>query len=280
MSGAHYGPKPWVQQHWDIRAATNFMLGGTGSGFIVAWALAGLSAPVNLLWLVGGLALIGAGLGAVWLEIGRKLRAVHVFFNPWTSWMTRESFAALVLFAFGGATLVWPALAPATALAALVFVWCQGRILHASKGIPAWRQAEIVALTLATALAEGAGLFLIVAGSFETGSPRSLLALFVIALVARALAWARYRAALARNAPKPVAAVLEAPGKAMLQIGAVAPLVLLFAGMLLPAAAPACAILAGIVALLPGWRFKFVLVTRAALNQGFALPKLPVRGTR
>ena len=36
------------------------------------------------------LALVAAGLGAVWLEIGRPLRAIHVFFNPCTSWMTRE----------------------------------------------------------------------------------------------------------------------------------------------------------------------------------------------
>ena len=40
------------------------------------------------------------------------------------------------------------------------------------------------------------------------------------------------------------------------------------------------AILAAFAAILTGWWFKFVLVTRAALNQGFALPQLPVRGTR
>ena len=46
-----FGPKPWIQQHWDVRAATNFMLGGTGSGFVVAFALAGLSMPQRPLWL-------------------------------------------------------------------------------------------------------------------------------------------------------------------------------------------------------------------------------------
>jgi phenylacetyl-CoA:acceptor oxidoreductase subunit 2 len=279
-----FGPKPWIQQHWDVRAATNFILGGTGSGFIVSLALAGLSAPYRPLWLAAGLALVAAGLGAVWLEIGRKLRAIHVFFNPFTSWMTRESFAALVLFALGIATLGLPAqvslLAPLTALAALVFVWCQGRILHASKGIPAWRQPEIVALTVATALAEGSGLYLVVAGALGIELPRSLLALFALALVGRALAWARYRAALARATPKPVAALLEASGKALVQSGAIAALALLVAGMLFPAVAPVCAPLAGLAALIPGWRFKFVLVTRASLNQGFALPKLPVRGVR
>ncbi|MCC6212898.1 MAG: phenylacetyl CoA, partial [Burkholderiales bacterium] len=37
MSG--FGPKPWVQQHWDWRAATNFMLGGAGAGLIFAAGL-------------------------------------------------------------------------------------------------------------------------------------------------------------------------------------------------------------------------------------------------
>jgi phenylacetyl-CoA:acceptor oxidoreductase subunit 2 len=279
-----FGPKPWIQQHWDIRAATNFMLGGTGGGFVVAFALAGLSTPQRPLWLAAALVLVAAGLGAVWLEIGRKLRAIHVFFNPFTSWMTRESFASLVLFALGIATLALPAralwLAPLTALAALVFVWCQGRILHASKGIPAWRQPEIVALTVATGLAEGAGLYLVVASALGAELPRSVLALFALALVGRALTWGRYRAALTRATPKQVAALLEAPGKALVQAGAVAALALLVAGTLFPAVAPVCAPLAGLAALIPGWRFKFVLVTRASFNQGFALPKLPVRGAR
>jgi phenylacetyl-CoA:acceptor oxidoreductase subunit 2 len=36
--------------------------------------------------------------------------------------------------------------------------------------------------------------------------------------------------------------------------------------------------LAGAAAALPGSWFKFVLVTRAGFNQGFAIPHLPVRG--
>ena len=54
------------------------------------------------------------------------------------------------------------------------------------------------------------------------------------------------------------------------------PLALVLGGIFLPQAA----ILAAFAAILTGWWFKFVLVTRAALNQGFALPQLPVRGTR
>jgi phenylacetyl-CoA:acceptor oxidoreductase subunit 2 len=39
-------------------------------------------------------------------------------------------------------------------------------------------------------------------------------------------------------------------------------------------------VIAGLLALATGWYLKFVLVTRAAYNQGFALPQLPTRGSR
>jgi phenylacetyl-CoA:acceptor oxidoreductase subunit 2 len=251
----------WLQQHWDVRAALNFMLGGTGGGLMVAAALAwpDSRAPVLL-----SLVLVGTGLTAVWFEIGRKLRAVNVFFNPFTSWMTREAFAAVLLFALGAAALWWPRpFLPAAALAALLFVWCQGRILRASTGIPVWRAPQVVLLILSTALAEGAGLCLL----FTTAPP--MLTWFGLALVLRAVAWTRYAAAVRSSA-------LEAPGKLLLQIGTVAALLLALAGYWVPAAAP----LAGAAALASGLWLKFALVARAAYNQGYALPRLPVRGTR
>jgi phenylacetyl-CoA:acceptor oxidoreductase 26-kDa subunit len=251
----------WLQKHWDARAALNFMLGGMGAGLMIAtiFAHAAGAAPIVL-----SLALVATGLGAVWLEIGKKLRALNVFINPFTSWMTRESFVALLLFSFGAAALVRPQpFLPLAALAALAFVYCQGRILHASKGIPAWRAPQIVLLVVSTGLAEGAGLALL----FATGP--LLLAWFALALVLRAVAWTRY----AKAAPS---AALNAPGKALLQIGTVAALALAIAGAWFPAAAP----LGGIAALATGLWLKFALVTRASINQGFSLPRLPVRGTR
>lgn len=261
-----YGPRPWQQTNWDWRAAANFMLGGTGAGLLIAAALA-LPAPRPAILVA--LLLIAGGLGAVWLEIGRKLRAIHVFFNPQTSWMTRESLAALILFGFGISYLLihesW--LQHAAALAALAFVVCQARILRAAKGIPAWRAPEVVPLVLTTALAEGAGFALL----FDPGT--LVLTLFAIAVIGRATAWSCYRAALKQPGSK---AALESAGKALVQVGTIAPLALVLGAYFLPQAAA----LAGIAAILTGWRLKFVLVTRAALNQGFALPRLPVRGTR
>jgi len=249
-----------LQKHWDARAALNFMLGGTGAGLMIAAALAHPAGPAPVAL---ALALVAAGLGAVWLEIGRKLRALNVFFNPFTSWMTRESLAALAFFALGGAALWRPALLPAAALAALAFVFCQGRILYAAKGIPAWRAPQVVLLIVAASLAEGAGLALL----FAAGPLP--LSWFALALVLRALAWTRYAAAAPAKA-------LEAPGKMLLQVGTVGPLLLVLVASEV-AGAPQ---LAGAVALGTGLWLKFALVTRAAANQGYALPRLPVRGAR
>jgi phenylacetyl-CoA:acceptor oxidoreductase subunit 2 len=273
--GANYGPKPWMQAHWDLRAATNFILGGTGAGLLIAVALA---APSAWRWpLAAGMALIAAGLGAVWLEIGRKLRAVHVFFNPFTSWMTRESFAALVLFALGALALALgrPWLARAVGAAAVGFVFCQGRILLASKGIPAWRTRGVVALIVSTAIAEGGGLFVAAAVWVLGAPPTSWVVAFALALVARAAAWSRYRGRLEANAARPP---LEASGRILVYAGTAAPLALLALGQLLPTLAAGADLAAGLAALAAGWRFKFVLVRRAAYNQGFSLPQLPVRG--
>ena len=261
-----YGPRPWQQTNWDWRAAGNFLLGGTGSGLLIAAALA---LPAPWLAMLAGLLLIAGGLAAVWLEIGRKLRAIHVFFNPQTSWMTRESLAALVLFGLGTAYLVVHAawLQYAAALAALAFLYCQARILRAARGIPAWRAPQLVALIMTTALVEGTGLLMLMNAQVLVTS------LFALAVVARAVAWSRYWAALQQPGSR---SALEFAGKALIQIGTIAPLALVLGAVFLPQAA----VLAGIAALLAGWWLKFVLVTRAAFNQGFALPQLPVRGTR
>jgi len=268
MSGkpAAYGPNPWQQAHWDWRAAANFVLGGAGSGLIVAATLTGTARTAALAL---GLAMVAAGLGAVWLEIGRKLRAAHVLFNPFTSWMTRESYAAMLLFALGAGALAVQsdALFYGAALAAALFAFCQGRILHASKGVPAWRMPEVVPFIVATALAEGAGLLAL----FDQGM--GVMGLLAIAVIVRSWVYSGYRNALKQPASR---LALEAPGRALMQAGTIAPLALALAAVFLP---PAGA-LAGLAALATGWWFKFVLVTRASLNQGFSLPRLPVRGSR
>lgn len=251
-----------LQRHWDARAATNFMLGGAGSGLLVATAFVPSTRPIAV---VLALALIAVGLGAVWLEIGRKLRAVHVFFNPFTSWMTRESFAAVMVFLLGGLFLFFQekSLLYAEGAAAAAFLYCQARILHAAKGIPAWREPRIVPLVVWTGLAEGAGLALF----FSVAGVQ--LAIFAGALAARILVWWRYRDAVKSD-------VLVAPGRALLWLGTALPLALLLLSDAFVWAAP----LAGAAALAMGWWGKFAIITRASLKQDFSLPHLPVRGVK
>lgn len=248
-----------LQRYWDTRAALNFILGGSGSGLIVA---AAFLQPHNAWPLAAGLALIAAGLFAVWLETGKKLRALHVLFNPFTSWMTREAFAALVLFPVGLGAFITLRFLPVAAAVALVFLWCQARILRASRGIPAWRVPQVVPLIVAAGFAEGASLAVFFV---QTQLAAALLA---IALIARFVAWTAYRGAVKSEA-------LERAGRAM-QLGAIAALALVVVSFF---AAPA-AFAAAALALATGWWLKFTLVARAAFTQGFSLPRQPVRGTR
>jgi phenylacetyl-CoA:acceptor oxidoreductase subunit 2 len=277
-----YGPKPWIQLHWDVRAALNFIFGGTGSGFLLFAAFVPAPPQLGRAALLLGLALVGAGLASVWLEIGRKVRAVHVFFNPFTSWMTRESFVAVLLFV-SGLTAVWFASAPFAALTAAIalgFVYCQGRILRASKGIPAWREPTITWLIFWTAIAEGAGLYLLFAALVGGDVPPLAGGGLALAVVARGVAWSRYRRRVEAALVPQARAALEPTGKQLYQLGAIVPLALLLAGGAVEQVAAVTAPLAGMFALAAGWRFKFVLVVRASFNQGFALPRVPVRGRK
>lgn len=249
-----------VQRYWDARAAANFVFGGAGAGLLLISAFTGNQNQVML-----GIVLVALGLGAVWLEIGRKLRAIHVFFNPFTSWMTRESFCAALLFAFSISHLVTESsgLLYAAALSGGAFLYCQARILRAAKGIPAWRAPQVVPLIVSTGLAEGAGLALLFL------APPELVFSFSILLLVRLWAWRRYRARV--KAP-----VLEQPGRALVLGATIAALALVLLSYFIPGAA----MLAGLAATVPGWWLKHALVTRAAHKQGFSLPRLPVRGAR
>lgn len=276
-----FGPKPWQQSNWDFRAAFNFIFGGAGAGLLLLTACSGVAGNALRVGILLSLGLIGAGLVSVWFELGRPLRAFNVSFNPFTSWMTRESLAATLVFPLGlaAAWLGSALLALVAALVVLVFVYCQGRMLHAAKGIPAWREPSIVWLILTTGLAEGAGLFVVLAALFDI-PVKGVLGYFSLVLIARGLAWSTYRGGVAKSAARPALTALERAGKILIQLGTIAPLVLMLVSLFTPEYARVAAALAGLAALSAGWQFKFVLITRAAYNQGFALPHLPVRGTR
>jgi len=280
-----FGPNPWLQTSWDWRAAGNFIGGGVGVGLLVVSAL--LAAPSdgaasfsNWLLLLS-LALIGLGLMCVWLEIGRPLRALNVFFNPHTSWMSRESLVALLLFPAGLLALLnVTGLLWVTGVLALLFLYCQSRMLPATKGIPAWRSRRLTALMFSTGLVEGCGVFVLL-GYWHGAVSSAAQALFLVLLVARLALYWRYRSAVESMLAPAARTALNQAARMLLLGGTIAPvLLLLAANVLWTHGTDFLLALAGFGAAFSGANFKYTLITRASFNQGFALTRLPVRGVR
>jgi phenylacetyl-CoA:acceptor oxidoreductase subunit 1 len=276
------GVASWHQRHWDWRAAGNFMCGGAGTGFAVFTAIAAaLGTPVFPIGLAP-LALVGAGLFLVWLEIGRPWRFINVMFNPNTSWMSREAMAGLPFFVSGLAALWFDsaALAVLTACVGLVFVFCQARMVQASRGIPAWREPASIPLLLLTGLTEGGGLFLAAGLAFPELAAHSPVvpAAVLVLLAGRWWAWRAYLTALTTNpAPQGSIAALRAIGLPFVVGGHLLAAALVVLGLFVEPAVPLLAA-GGLLAFAGGWLFKFSLITRAGFNQGFAIERTPARG--
>ena len=277
------------QQRWDFRAAMNFGLGGAGSGFaVVAYGLhlmGWLSVDAFRVALVVAGAFMAVGLFFVFLEIGRKLRFLNALLRPQSSWMTREIYVVGVFYASVGASLLWPmpALFAVAAAAAAAFLYCQARILNAGKGIPAWRAPLIRPMILATGLLEGAGIAAYAnaaaLGSIKVAGAVAWGGLVLVAL--NAVLWHSYRKSARANGIPPLAradidetsAIVHGVGHAMAAA--------FFAGGLMADGFIAVALIAlgGAAAFAGGLLWKFVVITRACHTQGFALPKVPRRGS-
>ncbi|EME68890.1 phenylacetyl-CoA:acceptor oxidoreductase [Paramagnetospirillum caucaseum] len=261
------------QGFWDLRAAGNFIGGGTGTGLLLVAAAAALAGSDATIPLAAGIGFVMAGLSLVWLEIGKPWRALNVFFHPQTSWMTREGIIAAPLAAAVAGYVVFghQALLPAILVLAAGFLYCQARILKAARGIPAWKQPEIVPLIIATGLAEGSGAVLVLGEA----SP-ALIAVALAAGLAREGAWWAYRRGLvASKAPAGTLDCLASPTARGLRAAQLAGLALI--GMALVVPAPLAA-LGGLLAAVSGWGIKALLVTRAAFTRGPRISHTPVRG--
>jgi phenylacetyl-CoA:acceptor oxidoreductase subunit 2 len=260
------------QRFWDLRAAGNFIGGGTGTGLLLAAGACSLAGNDTLIALLAGAGFVMAGLSLVWLEIGKPWRALNVFFHPQTSWMTREGILASPLAAsvVGYAWLGHLALLAAIFVLAAGFLYCQARILRAARGIPAWKQAEIVPLIIATGLAEGGGMLLVLSAP----SPVWLAVALALGL-GREVAWIAYRRGLeAAKAPPATLEALSSPtanALAVMRLGGLALVAASLAGLPLAAAG------GGLMAL-AGWGMKALIVTRAAFTRGPRITHTPVRG--
>ncbi|MFT3820755.1 MAG: hypothetical protein QM750_24580 [Rubrivivax sp.] len=272
---------PAQQQHWDARAAGNFIGGGAGCGLLLFATLAGAPGSLRQALVALALLLVAAGLLCVWAEIGRPWRALNVLLHPQTSWMSREAALAPLLLGSAAAAVAWPLLQPTAALLAAAFLYCQARILHAARGIPAWREPLTVPLLLATGVTEGAGLFWLAAPAWDAGSTAAWIGFGALLALRFALGARWYRRLAGTLRPAALRAVDRA-GHGY-NAGSLLPLalvVVVLAAPLPPSLAALLQALAGGLAAAGGALFKFMLVTRAGFNQGFALPHLPVRGAR
>ena len=277
-----------LQTFWDWRAAMNWCFGGLAGGTIfAAWVASwvGLIGPAQLpkLYLLGA-GLMAIGLACVFLKIGRQERFWRAFARPNTSWMSRELYIVVVLFGALAAELVWPhpIIETLIAFAAIGFVYCQAQILHAAKGIPAWRAPFIPTMILASGLFEGVGMMALLTGLAPSMVKASvMIAGAGIALtIVNAALFHGYRSTarqegippLARHALDELAPVVHSAGHAL-------PALLFFVALVAPIDPATLLPLAGFSVLVGGFWWKFVVVTRASFQQGFALPKAPQRGS-
>ena len=195
--------------------------------------------------------------------------------------MSREAFVGLLLFPAGlAAMLGMPGWNLITAALALVFLYCQSRMLPAARGIPAWRSGLFSPLLLLTAGCEGLGIFMLLGLFHNRVSGAALFAMLALLLL-RLMVWRRYRSGVDASLVARARSALDQTGRTLMLGGSLLPGVLLIAAWLLGGhAASILLALAGACAAATGASLKFTLVTRASYNQGFALFKMPVRGVR
>ncbi|MCA8869577.1 MAG: 4Fe-4S dicluster domain-containing protein [Rhodobacteraceae bacterium] len=277
------GVVPALQKSWDWRAASNFILGGSGTSLFLATAIGGTTGMSMVLPGLLALAMVGLGLFCVWLEIGRPWRFFNVFYHARMSWMTREAMVGIPFMGLGFLTVLTGSipLGVVAAVFGMAFLYAQGRILRAAKGIPAWRHPGIVPLIVATGLTEGVGIFAVYAVIVGAGSSslQTLASILLILIALRVFAWSSYRTSLGRiGAPTGTFAAFAADPIKLTPTHQAIPVVLLLVALAVPMLSPVLVALAGALALASGWVFKYGLITRAAFNQGYSLKKMPARG--
>ena len=274
-----------LQTFWDYRAAMNFIMGGIGSGMLIIAALAGIDGKIsagNMPWLfaIGG-AIIAIGLFFVFMEIGRKERFWYAILRPQSSWMTREVWVVAVLYPLIAANLLWssPVLWLATGLAGVAFLFCQGQIIYAAKGIPAWRAPLIPILIIATGLTEGAGASMVALTALgEERVPTALPMIGALLAVITTGLWMAYiGTAKANRIPALARQVLLSINEIVVLWWAVAIAIAIACVVTNPVAGYAA--FAGAMLMAAGVLWKFSVIVRASYQQGFVLPKAPGRGS-
>ncbi len=273
------GPWPRLQKFWDIRAACNFIGGGTGSGLLFIAAVLVFLDKFNPLIIITGFSLISFGFLMVFWEIGKPWRSINMFFHPQTSWMTREGIMVIPLLlsagflVFNSSELMMSIIAGFMGLFALIFLYCQVRILQAARGIPSWCNPALKPYIFSTGLAEATGIAVCLPG---LSNEKGLWGFLLILLLSRLIFWNSYTKSLDNaGAPEASCSVLDSIHLKVLLSHIAAIILILAAGF---TNTSILAIIAGFITATTGWYIKVVIVTRAAQTRGFAIPRTPIRG--
>jgi phenylacetyl-CoA:acceptor oxidoreductase subunit 2 len=130
-------------------------------------------------------------------------------------------------------------------------------------------------------LCEGYGIFLVL-GLVHGMVTGSVVLSFAALVLARIAVWTIYRRVVDASLASRARAALNVAGSRLLVFGTIAPVVLLGISLGLPTGAVQAGLIAaaGAGAAVAGAFVKYILVTRASFNQGFALKSIPVRGVR
>ena len=239
------------QRLWGWPAVANFALGGLGAGWYVVAALAaGLDRTPGVTvasWLAP--ALVATGLATVAGEAGRPRRGARVLARVGTSWMSRELWLGIVFVGLVAADLVSPQrLCRALAVAAAVLLpLTHGFILRRARGVTAWDVPLVPPALLLSALASGAGAYLVVETLAGRRPAGVVVGAVLMVVVASFTTWTRYLTWRRDEAHRQAVAPLR-EGLAQLAIeggGHGAPLVLGLWALALPGAAAPLLALAG-----------------------------------
>ena len=288
------------QQFWDWKGATNFILGGMGSGLIVMAWIGILLGQVNahfLPWInAAGAATMALGLLTLLFKIGRPLRILNALRRPQSSWMSREIYLAAIFFpAVALDFLPWLAnislfgpqglsiLHAVIGLCGAGFLFAQARILFAAKGIPAWRAPLIPWMIIATGLFEGIGVLALAQAAFPNSfaDPAYLMTMGSLLAAINFILWQVYRFKADSFGIGPLAQKeFRAASFLLVVVGQLIPWVLLVGMQMVPALNTGFAFAAvGLGSLFGGWLWKKTVLLNASYQQGFALPNMPQRGS-
>lgn len=275
---------PIVQTNWDWRAAGNFIGGGTGSGLLIVTAATIYNGINDYSLVLLSMLFVMGGLFLVWLEIGRPFRFLNVYLNPFSSWMSRESYLASILVLCGLCTFWFQSqgLLGVAFIFAWLFLYSQARILKAARGIHAWRIPQVVPLIMTTGIVEGTGVFLIACIVLPVlKNSIDLVEIMIVSwtlIIFRLWAWFTYKQVLEKNAPRQTQNLIVLSEGPFLLYGHIIPALLVIAAAIFSGVASAFIFISGLCLVLSGWGIKFIIITRAALNQGYALAHSPARG--